>query len=83
MQQAIDVVGRAFLTPGDRVAVEDPGYQPPRWLLDSLGARVIGVPVDDDGLVVDALPRVPAGAYDRSKFRTTEACYGRSRERGR
>jgi GntR family transcriptional regulator/MocR family aminotransferase len=45
-----------LLRPGDRVAVEDPGYAPPWWLLASLGARVAGVPVDGDGLVVDAVP---------------------------
>jgi GntR family transcriptional regulator / MocR family aminotransferase len=56
-QQAIDVVARVLLAPGDRVAVEDPGYLPPRRLFESLGARVAGVPVDRDGLVVDALPR--------------------------
>ncbi len=56
-QQALDVLARALLTPGDRVAVEDPGYPPPRLLFQSLGARVKGVPVDRDGLVVDALPR--------------------------
>jgi len=56
-QQALDVVARSLLTPADRVAVEDPGYQPARWLFESLGARVNGVPVDQHGLVVDALPR--------------------------
>lgn len=56
-QQALDVVGRILLAPGDRVAVEDPGYRPARRLFESLGARVIGVPVDQYGLVVDALPR--------------------------
>jgi GntR family transcriptional regulator/MocR family aminotransferase len=56
-QQAIDVLARALLAPGDRVAVEDPGYPPPRLLFQSLGARVTGVPVDRQGLVVDALPR--------------------------
>jgi len=56
-QQAIDIVARALLAPGDRVAVEDPGYGPPRRLFLSLGARVNGVPVDRHGLVVDALPR--------------------------
>jgi GntR family transcriptional regulator/MocR family aminotransferase len=39
------------------VAVEDPGYPPPRRLFEALGARVVGVPVDRDGLVVEALPR--------------------------
>lgn len=55
-QQAMDIVARVLLAPGDRVAVEDPGYRPPRLLLESLGLRVAGVPVDREGLVVDALP---------------------------
>lgn len=56
-QQAIDVIARALLGPGDVVAMEDPGYQPPRRLYESLGARVVGVAVDREGIVVDALPR--------------------------
>jgi GntR family transcriptional regulator/MocR family aminotransferase len=55
-QQAIDVIGRALLNLGDRVAVEDPGYPPPRRLFQSLGSRVAGVPVDSEGLVVEAIP---------------------------
>jgi GntR family transcriptional regulator/MocR family aminotransferase len=55
-QQALDVVARILLEPGDVVAVEDPGYTPPRHLFKSLGVRVVGVPVDGDGLVVDQLP---------------------------
>jgi len=55
-QQAVDLVARVLLAPGDQVAVEDPGYGPPRRLLASLGARVAGVPVDEQGLVVDAIP---------------------------
>ena len=56
-QQALDILARALVEPGERVAVEDPGYGPPRHLFQSLGARVCGVPVDDEGIVVDALPR--------------------------
>jgi GntR family transcriptional regulator/MocR family aminotransferase len=55
-QQAIDLVARVLVTPGDVVAVEEPGYPPVRALLTSLGARVVGVPVDGEGLVVEALP---------------------------
>jgi GntR family transcriptional regulator/MocR family aminotransferase len=51
------MVARVLLAPGDRVAVEDPGYPPPRRLFESLGARVAAVPVDRHGIVVDALPR--------------------------
>jgi len=56
-QQAVDLVARVLVEPGDCVAVEDPGYPPVRQLMQSLGARVVPVPVDDEGLVVDALPR--------------------------
>jgi GntR family transcriptional regulator/MocR family aminotransferase len=56
LQQAVDLVARVLLRPGDVVAVEDPGYPPPAMLFRSLGARVAGVPVDGEGLVVDALP---------------------------
>lgn len=56
-QQAIDLVGRVLIEPGTTVAVEDPGYPPARHAFASLGARVVGVPVDSSGLVVDALPR--------------------------
>jgi GntR family transcriptional regulator/MocR family aminotransferase len=55
-QQAIDIIARVLLAPGDRVAVEDPGYPLPRFLFESLGVKVIGVPVDDEGLIVEALP---------------------------
>jgi GntR family transcriptional regulator/MocR family aminotransferase len=56
MQQVADLVARVLLAPGDLVAVEDPGYPPPRMLFGALGARVVGVPVDREGLVVDAVP---------------------------
>lgn len=55
-QQALDLLARVLLEPGDVVAVEDPGYPLARELFASYGARVVPVPVDDDGLVVDRLP---------------------------
>jgi GntR family transcriptional regulator/MocR family aminotransferase len=55
-QQAIDLIARVLVAPGDRVAVEDPGYGPPRRLLTTLGLRVEAVPVDSEGLIVDAIP---------------------------
>jgi len=55
-QQALDLVARVLLAPGDRVAVEEPGYPPARELFASHAARVTGVPVDAEGLVVSALP---------------------------
>ena len=39
------------------------GYAPPRALFKALGLRVVGVPVDREGLVVDALPRGVRAVY--------------------
>jgi GntR family transcriptional regulator / MocR family aminotransferase len=55
-QQAIDLIARVMLEPGDMVAVEDPGYPLPRRAFQAHGCQVVGVPVDDEGLVVDAIP---------------------------
>jgi len=55
-QHAVDLVARVLLEAGDCVAVEDPGYVPVARLFVALGARVVGVPVDEQGLVVDLLP---------------------------
>lgn len=55
-QQALDLVARVLLEPGDVVAVEDPGYPEARELFALHGARVVPVPVDDQGLVVEEIP---------------------------
>jgi GntR family transcriptional regulator/MocR family aminotransferase len=55
-QQALDLLARVLLAPGDGIAVESPGYAPPKQLFKTLGIRMLGVPVDREGLVVDALP---------------------------
>lgn len=62
-QQALDLLARVLLAPGDTIAVEDPGYRPPRQLFKTLGIRVVGVPVDPEGLIVDALPRGVRAVY--------------------
>jgi GntR family transcriptional regulator / MocR family aminotransferase len=55
-QQAIDLIGRVVVEPGDLVAVEEPGYPQARHVFRSLGARVVGVRVDAEGLDVSAIP---------------------------
>ncbi|WP_232663450.1 MocR-like pyridoxine biosynthesis transcription factor PdxR [Pseudonocardia sp. TRM90224] len=62
-QQALDLAARVLIEPGTLVAVEDPGYPPARQLFTALGAEVVGVPVDDEGIDVTALPRGAALVY--------------------
>jgi DNA-binding transcriptional MocR family regulator len=57
-RQAIDLVARAVLRPGDVVAVEAPTFAGTLSSLQATGARLIGIPVDEDGLDVGALERV-------------------------
>ena len=56
VQQAATLVGQVMLDPGDVVAMEDPGYRPVRRALEAAGATVFDAPVDEDGIVVEALP---------------------------
>jgi 2-aminoadipate transaminase len=59
-RQAIDLVAQALLEPGDVAVVESPGFIGVLSSLRRAGARVIGIPVDKDGLDTDALERVLA-----------------------
>lgn len=52
-----------ILPPGSRVGVEDPGYQRVVGALTDAGVDVVPIPVDDDGLVVDAVPHGLAAVY--------------------
>ncbi|KPF43711.1 PLP-dependent aminotransferase family protein [Rhizobium sp. AAP43] len=53
-QQALDLTVRALLTPGDQVWIEDPCYAAARELFVASGLQVVPVPVDREGIVVDA-----------------------------
>ncbi|TKC91671.1 PLP-dependent aminotransferase family protein [Trinickia terrae] len=56
-QQAFDLLARVLVAHGrTKVAVEEPGYPPMRRALLAAGAQLVPVPVDDEGLCVDALP---------------------------
>lgn len=56
-QQAIDLVGRVLLSPGDVAVVETPGYVGTWQACAAHGARLVGVRVDDGGLDTDDLAR--------------------------
>ena len=54
-QQAVDLVFRTLLDRGDPVVLEEPTYTGALSALSSLGARLVGVPVDDEGIRPDLL----------------------------
>ncbi|HVT96896.1 MAG TPA: PLP-dependent aminotransferase family protein [Acidobacteriaceae bacterium] len=61
-QQALDIVTRVLLDPGDAAWMEEPCYPLMRSLLTGSGCRAIPVPVDEDGLDVTAGMRLAPDA---------------------
>jgi GntR family transcriptional regulator/MocR family aminotransferase len=54
-QQAIEIVFRTLVERGDAVIIEEPTYTGALTVLGSIGARAIGIPVDDEGIRPDLL----------------------------
>jgi 2-aminoadipate transaminase len=54
-QQALDLIGKIFINPGDRVLVESPTYLGALQAWNAYGVEYITVPVDQQGLITDAL----------------------------
>ena len=62
VQQALDLLSRLLLKPGEPVWMEDPGYFGAILAFRNARARIIPVPVDDFGLKVDIGKRRCASA---------------------
>lgn len=69
-QQAIFLVARALVRPGDVVVVEQLGYRPAWEAIRSVGAEIVGIPVDGGGLRIDALESVLADRRVRALYVT-------------
>lgn len=54
VQQALDLLARLLLKPGDPVWMEDPGYFGASIAFGNVGAEIVPVPVDEEGLSVSA-----------------------------
>jgi DNA-binding transcriptional MocR family regulator len=52
---ALDRVTATVVRFGDHVLVENPSFAPLLDLLDTVGATVVGVPIDDEGMLPDGL----------------------------
>lgn len=59
-QQAIDLLARTLLRPGDRVVVEEPTYPGALDAFEAAGAQLVPVPLDREGLRADLFARALA-----------------------
>jgi 2-aminoadipate transaminase len=73
--QGIDLACKLYVDPGDLVIVESPTYTNGSATIMSYGGQVLEAPLDDDGLIVEALPelvdragRLPKAIYTIPNF---------------
>jgi GntR family transcriptional regulator/MocR family aminotransferase len=72
-QAALRVAAAVLLGPGDRVAMEEPGYPGARAALAAGGAELVPVPVDDEGMDVASLRK--RGVHIRAAYVTPSHQY--------
>lgn len=66
--QAIDLVCRVLIRPGDLVVVETPGFTNALAAFRNHGARLLEVPVDSEGLVVAEAARALRSSGERPRL---------------
>src|SRR5438270_7796162 len=66
-QQALDLITKIFVDPGDVVVAEGPSYVGALGTFASYQAQVVHVPMDDDGLIPEALAETLAGLAGRGQ----------------
>ncbi|NIK60585.1 PLP-dependent aminotransferase family protein [Kribbella shirazensis] len=66
--QGLDLFCKIFVDPGDLVVVESPTYTNGSATALSYGAELLEVPVDDDGMIVDDLPRLLDGRRPKAIY---------------
>jgi 2-aminoadipate transaminase len=73
-QQALDLIGKTLVSPGDKVIVEGPTFLATIQCFRLYGAEVLTAPVDGDGVQVDRLEQLIA--EHRPKFVYLIPTYG-------
>ncbi|MSP12496.1 MAG: PLP-dependent aminotransferase family protein [Chloroflexi bacterium] len=54
-QQALDLLGKIFINPGDRILVESPTYVGALQAMNAYGAEYVAIPSDDYGMITENL----------------------------
>jgi GntR family transcriptional regulator/MocR family aminotransferase len=84
-QMGLDLVARALIQPGDAVVVEALGYRPAWAAFRAAGATLVPLPVDAEGVQVEALACVMGRHPVRALYLTPTISIrrpSRSRRRG-
>ena len=55
-QNALFIIGATFAQKNKPIAIEDPGYHYGRNAFQLAGNKLVGVPVDDQGIIVSSIP---------------------------
>jgi DNA-binding transcriptional MocR family regulator len=74
-QQALDLVGKLFIDPGDVVAVEAPAYVGALTAFGAYQPRFLPIEIDDDGMLVEQLEQALVRG-ERPKFVYTVPNFG-------
>lgn len=56
VRQALDLVARLVLAAGDPACIEEPGYTGAAQVFEAVGATIVPVPVDAEGITLGARP---------------------------
>lgn len=54
-QQALDLILRLLISPGETIAIENPGYLSARMIFETHNANILPVSVDNSGLIIEEL----------------------------
>jgi DNA-binding transcriptional MocR family regulator len=78
-QQGLDLIARAFLRAGDEVVVEAPSYLGALQIFSAAGARLLSVPLDEEGMRLDILENIliryrPKLIYTLPTFQNPSGC---------
>ncbi|MDH4137248.1 MAG: PLP-dependent aminotransferase family protein, partial [Anaerolineae bacterium] len=78
-QQGLDLIARAFLRAGDEVVVEAPSYLGALQIFSAAGTRLLGVPLDKEGMRLDVLENIliryrPKLIYTLPTFQNPSGC---------
>src|SRR5688500_3662477 len=76
-QQALYIIGDVLVDPGDIVIAANPSYFVYTGTLQSLGAKVMTVPMDENGMDVEAVDRLLARIEREGNLRSEERRVGK------